>query len=140
MNNHRPAYLRKLVILGLLMLSGLEAIAQDTTTETILLPWTERRPFQYVDSDGKLKGILFDLGEKIFTKAGVPMKWVEIPANRILSTLKANEQPICLVGWFKTPERRKLPMRHYPSTETSHYAAYCVPIPASGISLHSRKL
>jgi polar amino acid transport system substrate-binding protein len=86
---------------------GFDAYGQNTLPDIVKLPWTERQPFQYIDSDGKLNGILFDLGEKIFLKAGVPMKWEEIPAKRILMSLERNQEKICLVGWYTTEERQK---------------------------------
>lgn len=82
--------------------------ASMAAEEALLLPWTERKPFQYLDEKGQLAGILYDLGERIFGKAGIEHKWADIPANRILLSLSANEQKLCLVGWFKTPEREKM--------------------------------
>jgi polar amino acid transport system substrate-binding protein len=99
---------RILAILSCLFIVGFDAYAQNTQTDIVTLPWTERQPFQFIDSDGKLKGILFDLGEKIFSKAGVRMKWEEIPAKRILLLLERNQEKICLVGWYMTEERQKI--------------------------------
>ncbi|XHS77017.1 substrate-binding periplasmic protein [Burkholderiaceae bacterium UC74_6] len=91
-----------------LVLGSAPVWAQTPPTEVISLPWTERRPFQFIDGQGKLKGILVDLGEEIFTKAGVPKKWVETPAGRIAQSLLTDKEPLCLVGWFRTPEREKI--------------------------------
>jgi uncharacterized protein (TIGR02285 family) len=76
-------------------------------SSTVVLPWTERIPFQYRDGGGKPVGILYDLGEKIFVKANVPREWREIPANRIALMMERDQEPTCLVGWFKTQEREK---------------------------------
>ena len=86
------------------LLFGLNASAQGVS-DVIILPWTERVPFQYINSDGKLAGILYDLGEKIFKKAELAVKWQEVPANRILLMLERNDERVCLVGWYKTPAR-----------------------------------
>jgi polar amino acid transport system substrate-binding protein len=104
--NHR--FLSALALLA--CLAGLvgQTFAQATTPDTITLPWTERQPFQYIDNDGKLKGILYNLGEQIFTKAGIRSQWAETPANRIIRELEENTERQCLVGWFKTPEREKI--------------------------------
>lgn len=91
-----------------LFVSGASDLSQAAEHEAITLPWTERKPYQYIDGNGKLKGILFDLGETIFARAAIPMKWAEVPANRIVLQLKQNQTPLCLVGWFKTAEREQL--------------------------------
>jgi polar amino acid transport system substrate-binding protein len=83
-------------------------MAQTSSTDAITLPWTERKPFQFIDTDGKLKGLLFELGQSIFAEAGVPMKWVNVPALRIGRTMAMDNERICLVGWFRTPEREKI--------------------------------
>ncbi len=76
--------------------------------ETIELPYTPRIPFQFVDSSGKLDGILYNLGEMIFKEAHVEKNWVDIPANRIKESLQQGDKPFCLVGWYKTPEREAI--------------------------------
>lgn len=108
MTNFQITSKQKFLILSCLLIFGCDAYAQSALPDIVKLPWTERQPFQYIDSDGKLKGILFDLGEKIFSKAGISMKWEEIPAKRILMSLERNQDKVCLVGWYMTEERQKI--------------------------------
>lgn len=86
----------------------LQVQAQASQADVVALPWTERKPFQFVDRDGKPSGLLYELGRDIFTAAGVPMKWVEVPAARIGRSLLTDDARLCLVGWFRTPEREKI--------------------------------
>lgn len=85
----------------LLIACPLAALANEALT----VLWTERRPFQYTDDDGLVKGVLVELGANIFTQAGLPVTWMEVPANRVLMELKMNDRPICAVGWYQSPER-----------------------------------
>ncbi len=98
----------KCLLLCFLVLTSSQVLAQAGSSEFISLPWTERRPFQFVDGDGMLKGVLAELGNSIFADAHVPMKWVETPASRTARSLATDSDRICLVGWFRTPEREKV--------------------------------
>lgn len=76
--------------------------------DVVTILWTERRPFQYTDDDGQIKGVLVEPGTKIFSQAGITAVWKEVPANRVIQEIKYNEVPACAVGWYKTPEREAI--------------------------------
>ena len=84
------------------------AAGPPPSSESLLILWTERRPFQYTDEDGQAKGVLVDLGKAIFNRAGIAFNWQEVPANRVLMELQVNDRPLCAVGWYKTEEREAI--------------------------------
>lgn len=95
--------------LGLVATLHAPAMAQDLVADSpVTVLWTERRPFQYTDDDGRAKGLLVDIGEKIFAQAGVPHTWEPAPANRVINLLKFNDKPLCAVGWYKSEEREAI--------------------------------
>lgn len=40
-------------------------------------------------------------------RAGLPLRWEPVPFKRSLQELQRNQQPICVLGVFETPERRR---------------------------------
>ncbi|MBM2883178.1 transporter substrate-binding domain-containing protein [Chromobacterium phragmitis] len=60
-----------------------------------------------MESDGQLTGIWFDLGNLIFSKAGIDYAWKSLPTNRLFGEMQNNIGRKCSIGWFKTPEREK---------------------------------
>lgn len=100
--------LRQCSLLLLLPFHVVATAVQAAPIEDLTVLWTERRPFQYTDDDGRTKGILVDLGKSVFNKAGIAFNWQEVPANRVLMELKVNEKSLCAVGWYKTEEREAI--------------------------------
>lgn len=40
-------------------------------------------------------------------RAGLPLRWEAVPFKRSLQALQRNQQPLCVLGVFDTPERRR---------------------------------
>lgn len=80
------------------------ALAQDA----LLLPWSQRPPYFFLDSESRIAGSFHKQGERIFAQAGIAVRWVELPPNRFMYMLASNRQRLCLVGWLKSPERERM--------------------------------
>lgn len=104
---HRAPLVR-LTLLATPVLLWFAAAAARADDDTVLLPWGERRPYFYLDPASRPAGIFHALGERIFAQAGIATRWAEMPTNRLMRMLARNQQRLCLVGWFKTPEREAL--------------------------------
>lgn len=48
---------------------------------------------------------IFDSAAKIFEATDVVLKTAPVPASRILGMIKANTEPDCSAGWYKTADR-----------------------------------
>jgi ABC-type amino acid transport substrate-binding protein len=73
----------------------------------ITLYYYERKPFHYTSANGQVTGLIVGPTTQVFEKAGIPITWKLMPANRILATLKANIGDDCAPGWYKTTEREQ---------------------------------
>ncbi|MGE5385023.1 MAG: substrate-binding periplasmic protein [Betaproteobacteria bacterium] len=74
--------------------------------ESLLVTYPEKPPYYYTES-GVAKGGLLDLAQKIFANAGVPVRFASRPAPRVLNDMAETGEPVCSLGWFKTPERER---------------------------------
>jgi len=64
------------------------------------------RPPFYIDQGNKPPtGQLIEKANILFSRAGVTFDWQRSKAKQVLSSIEQNHQPLCSVGWFKTPER-----------------------------------
>ena len=70
----------------------------------ILKVYTFNRPPLYIVSNNNFSGTLVEKAKKIFEKAGISYKFIEMPPARILHYL-SKEKNACSIGWFKTEER-----------------------------------
>ena len=72
----------------------------------ITLLYYERAPFNHTTPDGKVVGLTASRAEAAFKLAGLPFQWKQMPANRLLETLKAGEGRYAASGWYKNAERQ----------------------------------
>ncbi len=72
--------------------------------EPLTVYYMERPPY-YVTEDGRARGTLNDIAEKVLSAAAIPHRFDVLPAKRILEILAQPDAYACSVGWFKTPER-----------------------------------
>ena len=86
----------------------------------ILKVYTFNRPPLYTVKNNKFSGTLVDKTRKIFDKAGISYKFVQMPPKRILYKL-TKEKNACSIGWFKTKEREKLFIYSKPICSESDY-------------------
>jgi polar amino acid transport system substrate-binding protein len=72
----------------------------------ITIHYHERAPYYSTGPLG-VYGICSNPTRLAFKKAGITFRWEKTPASRQLEILKANKSKVCLIGWFKNPEREK---------------------------------
>ena len=66
----------------------------------------EYPPYYHALPDGRATGLIVDLANKVFDKAGVEAEFRFVPVKRILHDMQIG-QPVASLGWFKTPEREE---------------------------------
>ncbi|MDR3179110.1 MAG: ABC transporter substrate-binding protein/permease [Oscillospiraceae bacterium] len=64
-------------------------------------------PFEFVDSDGKIKGIDIDISEKIAEKIGVKLKVDSVSFDSILIEIENGSSNLAIAALTSTPERAK---------------------------------
>ncbi|GFK95782.1 hypothetical protein NNJEOMEG_03650 [Fundidesulfovibrio magnetotacticus] len=95
---------RLIISMAILALAGSLALAG----EPVLVLYNERPPYLITGPDGRVRGLTADPAEAALTAANIPHKWVLTPARRQLAMLEQNPGRVCLVGWFRNPEREKI--------------------------------
>ena len=84
-------------------LAPLAASAGDKPEELRVL-YLERPPYYWTEN-GRPTGFLMNLTRRILDEAGVSADYASVPAARILEVIRADRQPLCSIGWFRTPQR-----------------------------------
>jgi len=87
----------------LLLLLPFAAAANEM--EAISLLYYERPPLITLQQDGHVKGLLAEPVAKIFARARLPVKWVRVPPNRAIQSIKTGHGDECTFGWHKSAER-----------------------------------
>lgn len=96
------------MIRPLLFLTGIFLLTQQVqASDAVNLFYNLRPPYMQLDAEGKFGGLTGTPAVFAFNKAGVKFELKEIPTNRQLYYLKANQAPSCAIGWFKTVEREQ---------------------------------
>lgn len=65
-------------------------------------------PFNLIGKDGKWYGMNIDIGEKLATKLGVKLTWVETAWDVAIVSLQTDKFDIILTGMTDTPKRREV--------------------------------
>ncbi len=94
------------MLLGLLLPMADTAWCAGAEEPALSLYYYERPPFHYTDDQGQVAGSIAATTESLFRRAGLSLRWVRMPANRILNTLRGEQAAACSPGWYATPERR----------------------------------
>jgi len=94
----------KFVAAGLLFLLCPVQPAAEPPPKPLRVLYMHRPPYYERLPDGRAGGALVEIARMAFERAGVPHEFVEVPARRILRMVRDGE-PVCSVGWFRTPER-----------------------------------
>lgn len=84
-----------------LLLLGL---AGAVSAEPLIVSYIEKPPYYHTENN-EATGFLIKKGQQIFTQAGITPQFAARPAKRALLEVELNFQPICSIGWFKSPER-----------------------------------
>ncbi len=82
------------------------AAATDVAQAPLVLQYDVRPPFLMANADGSISGKLAVATVAALEKAGVPYVWRNASPTRQLANLRANLEPLCAVGWYKTAERQ----------------------------------
>lgn len=72
----------------------------------LVLQYDIRPPYVTTMPDGTVGGILASPVVAALRKAGVPFVWRNVSPTGQLANVRANVEPICGLGWYKTPERQ----------------------------------
>ncbi len=75
-----------------------------SSAEPLRVLYLHRPPYYERLPDGRAGGALVEVARMVLERAGVPHEFVEMPPRRILRMVRDGE-PVCSVGWFRTPER-----------------------------------
>ncbi|NRD71917.1 transporter substrate-binding domain-containing protein [Shewanella sp. VB17] len=95
-------------VIILFILQSFIVIQCQAEEPEITLYFNGRLPYIGYDSDNKLVGINYDIGEKVFSDTDIRYHWKQNPAARFMHYFKENTQPLCLVSWIYTAEREKI--------------------------------
>lgn len=101
----RGAARAPLFLLALLAFLGLLA-PEDCRAMRLKVLYFERPPY-YTLVEGVPGGVLLNMARTILEAAGIEPEFQEMPAKRIIETIKTSREPVCSVGWFKTEERQR---------------------------------
>lgn len=80
--------------------------APDDGRFTLLVCHLEFPPYYYTNSRGKPDGFLLRKADAVLRAAGIEPVYQSMPAKRILELLHSSD-PVCSIGWFKTPHREQ---------------------------------
>jgi uncharacterized protein (TIGR02285 family) len=95
--------------------------------EPLELQIVQRPPYLMVGPNGTVSGIAVRPTVEAFRKAGIPVYWKEVPAVRQTVRLKSNQERVCSVGWYKTPERQQFAKFSQPVSVDSQWGALAGP-------------
>jgi polar amino acid transport system substrate-binding protein len=72
----------------------------------LLVCHLEFPPYYYTNSLGEPDGFLLRKADAVLRAAGIEPVYQSMPAKRILELLGSRD-PVCSIGWFKTPHREQ---------------------------------
>lgn len=85
-------------------LSGQQAAGNR---DPIILAYHERPPYYVTTGNNVLSGLVGEIGYSAFQRSGLSFTLQVLPPNRQLVAVKSDQERLCALGWFKTPEREK---------------------------------
>lgn len=97
----RRWYYRKVLLMLCVFAPVQVALA---AADTLHVYYFEYPPYYYHLPSGQPTGLIVELSQRIFARAGIDARLEFIPAKRILHEIQSG-RPVASLGWFKTPER-----------------------------------
>lgn len=73
--------------------------------EGLEIMFFKRSPYHVQEDSGAVSGVFADRISKVMVQAGITFTWVLKPASWHLQEVQKNDRPMCISGWFKTPDR-----------------------------------
>jgi uncharacterized protein (TIGR02285 family) len=105
-------------------LAVLSALPPSNAAPALILQVVQRAPYLMVGPGKQMSGISVAPTAAAFRRAGIDVAWEEVPALRQLQRLQANQENLCSVGWYKTPERERYAKFSDPVSQDSPWAAF----------------
>jgi polar amino acid transport system substrate-binding protein len=93
-----------LLFLCLSLLPARDAAAEEADGRRLLVCHLEFPPYYYTTTGGEPDGFLLRKADAILRLAGIRPVYQSMPAKRIMQLMHA-EEPVCSIGWFRTPQR-----------------------------------
>ncbi|MFZ6726145.1 hypothetical protein ACO0K2_11690 [Undibacterium sp. MH2W] len=107
------------IFLGLILFPRAALSEEKLKLQIIELP-----PYIIVKSATEVGGTVVEPTLKALHSAGIDFEWEVIPANRQIAQIKNNQEKICSVGWYKTPERELFAKYSKPILIDSKFIAF----------------
>ena len=97
---------RAVIILAFFTLFASWFCSSPVRSTELNLLYIEYPPYYELNRDGNLDGILVNIANKVFDRAGVKYKYRNMPPKRIMLEMEKGT-PVASLGWLKTTEREK---------------------------------
>lgn len=81
------------------------SLCSSKNDEPFTIYYLERVPYYSTHMDGTVQGVIADRVRLVFEKAGIPIRWEQLPAKRHMLYLENNRGKFGTIGWYKTKER-----------------------------------
>ncbi|MCE4554832.1 substrate-binding periplasmic protein [Roseateles cellulosilyticus] len=89
------------LLTSILLLCAGAALAQGPLT----IEYRDKPPYSYTEA-GKPAGFLMERTARVLTRAGLDVRYAEVPVRRTLQNLQADREPLCSPGFYKNAERQ----------------------------------
>src|SRR5690606_34791512 len=103
-----PTYTAHGTLAGMIAMRSLLALLclplACLAAEPLAVYYIEKPPY-YHSIAGEPTGFLLERTRAIFSDAQIALRFEARPAKRILLEMEQNREPICSIGWFRTPQR-----------------------------------
>lgn len=70
----------------------------------LAVEYRDKPPYSYTEG-GKPAGFLMERTARLLKRAGLDVRYAEVPIRRTLLNLQGNQAPLCSPGLYKNPER-----------------------------------
>lgn len=97
-----------LIVCFLLLLVAPSGVSAEDSglPDSLRVTYLEFPPYYFTNLDGKPDGFLLKKTDKLLRAAGIEPVYESLTAKNVLMELKGLN-PVCSIGWFKTPQREK---------------------------------
>lgn len=107
-NNNQINKIRRIIIIFIILIISVIINTDNLMSEEgFIVCYVDRFPYHYM-KDGAIEGLVGKASDYAFKKSGLPFRWQETPAIRMMVMLKESPEKVAMVGWFKNSEREKV--------------------------------